>query len=295
LRYGLASCAELFPGWLRHRVIRFSFLEDAPMSKRFVFPFLLAFSLFPAGCNLPLQNFGRTMTAPPTLAVETLQPYITAVTLTPSANTPASLEASPLPSASATPMPGPTATAYAPFSISPFTDNVKLRTNPGYLFPASILVHSNTTLLVYGRSAGNEWIYVEAPGAYHGWVFAKLLNEDERMLQAPLVEPGEVQILRGRITDQAGRPVSGVQFAITQGGGSNPLRNDAVTDANGEFTAFMPLDSSGTWTVAYEAINCDSNQMDESCNCLRGICGKPEPASVQISLPYNETLLFAWK
>ena len=51
--------------------------------------------------------------------------------------------------------------------------------------------------------------------------------------------------------DETGLPISGVQFAITQGSGQNEQRNDAMTDAAGEFIAFMPLSVSVTWDVSY--------------------------------------------
>jgi len=261
------------------------------MKKEIIFITLLTFSLLLTGCNLPNNQTQITLTMPPTLAVATLQPFIDAATLTPIVN--------PLPSSTQQPAitatPEPTPFDYVPFNISPFVNNVKLRTNPGYLFPARIMVHQTTSLIVHGRSPGNEWIYVEAPDKIYGWVFGKLFNEDQRLFQAPLVEPGEVQIIRGKLLDLAGQPVSGVQFMLTQGSESNPLRNDANTDENGEFIAFMPLESSGTWTVAYTAISCTSNKMDSACNCLDNICGNVEPASQQITLPYRDTIQFTWK
>ena len=261
------------------------------MNKKIVFIIILVFSLALSGCNLPNKNSQATMTIPPTLEIRTLQPFIDASTITPS----------PVPLIVATeqatlaPQPSPTATNYSPFTISPFVNNVKLRTNPGYLFPARMMVHQNTALLVHGRSQGNDWIYVETPEKVYGWVYSKLFNEEPRLLQAPLVEPGDVQIIRGKLLDPAGRPISGVQFAITQGSGDNPLRNDAITDENGEFFAFMPLESSGTWKITYVAIGCDSNTMDASCNCINGICGTADPESIQISLPTNAPLQFTWK
>jgi hypothetical protein len=134
------------------------------MNKKIVFIIILVFSLALSGCNLPNKNSQATMTIPPTLEIRTLQPFIDASTITPS----------PVPLIVATeqatlaPQPSPTATNYSPFTISPFVNNVKLRTNPGYLFPARMMVHQNTALLVHGRSQGNDWIYVETPEKVSG-------------------------------------------------------------------------------------------------------------------------------
>jgi len=266
-------------------------VKERIMKKELIFIFLLTFALLLSGCNLPNNQTQVTLTMPPTLEVQTLQPFIEASTSTP----PVLISPTATPQPVATNLPEPTQTDFAPFNISPFVNNVKLRTNPGYLFPARIMVHQTTNLIVHGRSPGNEWIYVEAPNKIFGWVFGKLFNEDQRLLQAPLVEPGDVQIVRGKLIDLSGQPVSGVQFMLTQGSGSNPLRNDANTDENGEFIAFMPIDSSGIWTVAYTAISCTSNKMDSSCNCLDNICGTVEPASQQITLPYRDTIQFSWR
>jgi len=263
------------------------------MKMKIVFISLIAIGLALSSCNLPNGNSQATMTIPPTLEIRTLQPFIDASTITPSPNP--QIVTTEQATLAQQPTANPTATNFAPFTISPFANNVKLRTNPGYLFPARMLVHQDTILIVHGRSQGNDWIYVETPEKVYGWVYSKLFNEEPRLLQAPLVEPGDVQIIRGKLFDPSGRPISGVQFAITQGSGDNPLRNDAITDENGEFIAFMPLESSGTWTIAYVAIGCNSNTMDSSCNCMNGICGKADPESIQINLPTNDTLQFTWK
>ena len=69
----------------------------------------------------------------------------------------------PLPMPSATPTAG--SSSYTPFHATVTVDEIKLRTGPGYLFPALNLLPKGTVLSVYGRSAGDEWIYVETAKA----------------------------------------------------------------------------------------------------------------------------------
>jgi uncharacterized protein YraI len=112
---------------------------------------------------------------------------------------------------------------------------MNVRTNPGYLFPASRNVAKGTSFQVLGKAPGGEWIFVRIGETSTGWVFAQLLDPGEHDLQsAPVVEVKDAQVFRGKVIDAAGAPVSGIQFAITQGEGSRMLRNDAVTDAKGE-------------------------------------------------------------
>ncbi len=255
-----------------------------------VFILIVCYGILLSACNLPLgpNSPGKGY---PTEVIQTLEPIIfptetrsVVIVEIPSATAPAT-------TAEATLLPETSATAYVPFTINSFVDGLNVRTNPGYLFPIRGMVQSDTPLTVLGRSPGDEWFYIQTPDKINGWVFNKLFSEDERLLQAPLVEPGEVQIVRGLLLDAAGKPVNGVQFALTQGAGNNAPRNDANTDENGVFLAFMPLNTSGQWMVSYVAISCDSNVMD--ANCVSN--GTVFPTSREINLPSEEVLTFTWR
>ncbi len=201
----------------------------------------------------------------------------------------------PTPIPSPTPTLAPSPTPFVPFDAAAAVDNVNLRENPGYLFKVLAKVKQGTPLKVTGRSPGGEWILVQAPNDAQGWVFNQLLEQGKDYGAAPLVQPQNVQLLQGKVVDQQGNPVSGIQFMILQGGGTSPTRNDAMTDADGNFYAFMPPDSAGTWQVAYTAIACTSNQMDENCNSKNGVSGNVDPLAVTINLPHSDPLVFVWK
>ena len=186
-------------------------------------------------------------------------------------------------------------TPYAPFYATAMVDNLMLRSNPGYLFPALLMMQKDTSLLVLGQSPGGEWIFVQMPSNESGWVFAKLLVSDQPLDLIPFIQPENVQLVKGRVVDANNQPVNGVQFAITQGQGTNAPRNDAMTDANGDFYAFMPLTASGEWVVSYVAIACTSNLMDANCNWKSGVATQPDPVGISITLPLTSTLKFIWK
>ena len=189
----------------------------------------------------------------------------------------------------------PSPTPYAPFHATAMVDNLNLRSNPGYLFPALLMMQKDTSLLVLGQSPGGEWIFVQMPSNEKGWVFAKLLVSDHPLDLIPFIQPENVQLVKGHVVDANNQPVTGVQFAITQGEGTNAPRNDAMTDANGDFYAFMPLTASGEWVVSYVAIACTSNLMDANCNWKSGVVTQPDPVGISITLPLTSTLVFPWK
>jgi len=189
----------------------------------------------------------------------------------------------------------PSPTPYIPFHATAMVDNLNLRTNPGYLFPALLMMQKDTSLLVLGQSPGGEWIFVQMPSNEKGWVFAKLLVSDHPLDLIPFIQPENIQLVKGHVVDLYNQPVTGVQFAITQGQGTNAPRNDAMTDANGDFYAFMPLTASGEWYVSYVAIACTSNLMDVNCNYKSGVATQPDPIGISITLPLTSTLEFPWK
>jgi SH3-like domain-containing protein len=187
---------------------------------------------------------------------------------------------------------------FVPFTVTTWTDNVLLRNGPGYLFAHSAVLSKGVRLQVLGRSPGAEWVLAQTTDNRVGWVFAKLLeNQGSAWPAAPFVQPPSVQLLKGSLQDESGAPISGVQFTFTQGAGTRAPRNDAMTDETSTFFAFMPLEASGTWLVSYTAVACTSNTMDANCNCKNGVCGKPQPEAMNISLPMpaDQVLRFVWK
>ncbi len=192
-------------------------------------------------------------------------------------------------------------TPFVPFYVTTSADNVVLRSNPGYLFDAQLVLKDGSSLLVLGRAPGNEWILVQYPYALTGldlagWVYSQLITSTQGDLKsAPLIQPVDVQVVRGHVADGDGNPISGVQFAFVSGNADNAPRNDAMTDDQGNFYAYMPPTYNGTWSVGYVALSCRSNVMDANCSCQNGACGKVYPDSINVTLPDPNVLNFVWK
>lgn len=209
------------------------------------------------------------------------------------ASTPATFPSLPAltPTSSASPTP------FTSFNVKPGVDNLKVRMNPGYLFDARMMVQQTDTLTVLGKAPGGEWINVQTADGVEGWVFAELLKSAVDLEQVPVLEPQEVILIKGRVLDAAGTPIQGVGFDIKQGAETDAPNNPVVTDANGDFYAFLPVGSSGTWTVTYTAIACKSNVWsDSSCKTYKaGYTGTVGPQSLTVSLPQSSSLAFTWK
>ncbi len=188
-------------------------------------------------------------------------------------------------------------TPFSPFEGKTAVDGLKLRAGPGYLFDTLVLLGQDESLTVLGQAPGGEWLQVKTADDTQGWVFAEYVTGPVDVHQAPVLQPEGTILVKGKITDLTGAPISGVQFALTQGSLDDPNRADAKTDSNGEFFVFFPADSSGEWNVSFVAVDCSSPVWsDKSCTYYKtGYTGVVEPASATITLPQNNALSFLWK
>jgi hypothetical protein len=248
---------------------------------------LIGVLLVAAGCSMPGREINPTIAPVETNTLA--QPQIPSIT---------SLQISTqAPSVTPTETSSPSATPFVPFTASVWADNVNVRTNPGYLFPAIRLLAKDTNLTILGKAPGGEWMFARTPDGTSGWVFAQLVQSSLDLKSVPIINPQDVQLIKGRVVDSTGTPIQGVGFAVVQGTDEHPSTNIVLTDSNGEFFSFMPISARGEWTVIYNAIACKSNVWsDDSCSYYKDpYKGMVEPPSTNISLPQNGVLEFIWK
>ncbi len=171
-------------------------------------------------------------------------------------------------------------------------DNVMLRSNPGKLFQAIRTLSNKETLTAFGRSPGDDWLFVKTPDNQAGWVSASFVTiaPMEVGLLAE-IKPTDVQVIHGNVTDANQTPISGVGFALSQG----QSRDDAATTSSGDFYFYLPLSTSGTWQLGYVSLACTSNAMSANCKCAATPCGQPDPSSMTINMPLQGVLNFVWK
>lgn len=191
--------------------------------------------------------------------------------------------------------PSPTQAPFEPFTASVWADHVNVRTQPGYLFPVLLQLNEGDQFTVNAKAPGDEWLFIELDDGSTGWVYIMLVKMEYDISLIPIRKPEEVQIITGQLLTPAGQPINGVQFMITQASTSGELRTDASTDQNGIFTAYLPPDAGGEWTVAYTAISCSSIVHDAACNTRPEYGGTANPLSQTVTLPDADMLQFVWK
>jgi hypothetical protein len=238
-----------------------------------VFPLLLS------ACALAAASPTPTPTAAPTAtATDTAVPPAPTPTETPS------------------PTETLTATPFAPYDVVVAShDAANIRSGPGYLFSVLRQAVPGTKLLLLGKAPGGEWFYVKVNDFVSGWVFGKLLRPDGEMQNAPLREPEDAKLVRGRVIDANGIPIRGVVFNVTQKGRPVNL-NVVVTDADGIFYSYLPVWAAGWWTATQAGIACDSNVWEGSdCSVYKsGYRGVVKPLAADVRLPQEEILEFTW-
>jgi hypothetical protein len=217
---------------------------------------------------------------------------VVAETLTSMPAFPTQTEAAPLPP-TFTPMP-PASSSPEPMGVRYVytqAQNVNLRVNPGRLFKVSRVLAQGTKLQVLGVAPGGEWLNVVNDEGVIGWVGVDFVSGGFDGPPPPTVNPKDVLVVTGTLLDPNGNPINGIGFEVQQGG----QLDNATTDETGMFYAFLPTKFPGTWTVSFVSVACVSNTMDSNCDCLDGVCGKPYPESVTVTVPMSAPLSFVWK
>lgn len=174
-------------------------------------------------------------------------------------------------------------------------DNLNLRVQPGALFKVSRVMPKGTKLQVLGRAPGGEWLNVVNEEGIIGWVGVGFVKGGYDGPPLPVITPKDVLLVTGQVLDANGKPVTGIGFAVTQQSATQTLRADATTDESGKFYAYLPITYSGTWTIGFVSVDCKSNTRDANCQCLGGVCGKPNPETATVTLPQSAPLSFTWK
>jgi len=191
----------------------------------------------------------------------------------------------------------PTATPYIPFEIVVArTDAANLRAGPGYLFLILKILQPGTKAMLLGRSLGSEWFYVQVSDSLKGWVYGKLLNQDDQLLNAPIVEPDNASPIHGRVLDTDGTPLNGIVFTVRLSTSPDSPADVVSTDPTGEFYSFLPY-FGGVWTVTFSKADCSSNVwFDKECEYYKnGYSGIVSPPARAVRLPQEGILEFTWK
>lgn len=231
-----------------------------------------------AACSPAFQKIA-TATPSPTPQPPTLTPL-------PPTETPVPPTATQLP-----PSPTPTRpiqTAQAAVSV----DAINLRQGPGTTFKITGRLSKDTPLIVQGAAHGRQWLLVDS-GKAQGWLFADFLTigQSTALFDLPLIEYKDGFVIQGRVVDESGGPVPGIGFAIFQGTGDKAPRTDAASQSDGTFFAYLPSNSTGTWSVQIVSYDCASPIMEPECK----LPGSFSPTTINITLPSKDVLTYTYK
>lgn len=210
-------------------------------------------------------------------------------TPTPLPPTPTDTPAPPTP----TPEPSPTPTqTYTPIETQVNVFSLNLRAGPGTLFKSGGYYNVGAKVSVLGKAPGGQWVKVKTFDGKEGWMFADYLDLKDKIAGVPVVPVGEAIVIEGKAADTAGNGIRGVNVAITQQSGSQTLRVDALSGADGTFYAYLPTTSSGTWSAEIVGVDCNSPIIEGSCK----YSGSFDPSGkVTIDLSQLKPILFTYK
>ncbi len=197
-----------------------------------------------------------------------------------------------------TPTSGASPTPFTSFTVKPSVDNLKVRVNPGYLFEALMMVQQTDELTVLGISPGNEWAFIKTADGTEGWVFSQFLTSTVDLTKVPVQEPKNVQVIKGRVIDISGLPISGISFSLIQTSSTETSGNTVQTDASGTFYAFLPDTAAGSWTLGFSGIGCTSIVWtDSTCSTMKpGFTGNIDPQALPVTVPQmGEPPVFTFK
>ena len=198
----------------------------------------------------------------------------------------------------------PTATAVPTATITPTpttpvvewldariaVNSINMRAGPSTVHDVVAKYLEGTVIRVVARAPGAEWVKIEAPDYYSGWMLAIFLEIEGNPDHLRTVEAVDALTIGGTVVDEAGDPVDKINVAVYRRSDGNEQRTDAHTDLEGNFYAYLPLDSEGEWMASVVGIGCSSRIVDADCDYT----GRFEPESQLFTLPLDEPLSFVY-
>ena len=131
--------------------------------------------------------------------------------LTPLPPTPTPEADEPQPAFTATPAP----IERQPLAATVNVDSLNLRSGPGTLFEVLSTLPLGSMVTALGIAPGNDWVEIEDENGQTGWVYAELLTLDGDLATLPLLEAPQSLSINGKVIDQNGQTINGVQVQVT--------------------------------------------------------------------------------
>jgi SH3-like domain-containing protein len=211
------------------------------------------------------------------------------------ADAPTPLPPTPTPEADE-PQPAFTATP-APIERQPLAatvnvDSLNLRSGPGTLFEVLSTLPLGSMVTALGIAPGNDWVEIEDENGQTGWVYAELLTLDGDLATLPLLEAPQSLSINGKVIDQNGQTINGVQVQVTAQLFDFAVQFVTRSNADGYFYTFFPPDTVGVWLVEIIGTDCDSRIVDGNCNVVEYFLYN---GSAYVQLPATSPLVFVYE
>lgn len=220
-------------------------------------------------------------------------PPATAVSTPVTAPSPPPPTATSLPAApEASPVPSPVPLVTQPLAATVNVDSLNLRSGPGTLFEVLATYPLGSLVTALGLAPGTDWIEIEDENGQTGWVFAELLTLDGELETLPVRETPESLIISGKVIDQNGQTINGVQIQVTARLYDIAVEFVTRSTANGYFYTYFPPDTVGVWLVEIIGTDCDSRIVDGNCNVVEYFLYN---GSAYVQLPAASPLVFVYE
>jgi len=171
----------------------------------------------------------------------------------------------------ATPTVLPTATLTVtpttePVTAQVATASVNLRKGPSMLDDVLSQINLGTLVRVDGLAPGGEWAKVTTESGASGWVLRSLLNFGAQTATLPTIDITDEYVIKGKVTDATGKPLQDILVSLNRTVGTVYFEDRMVTNADGEFYAFVPSQHIGNWTLEITGVNCTATIVDQNCH-----------------------------
>ena len=252
------------------------------MNLKMRFVFIAGILILAAGCTS--ASAPAPAAAPPT-APAAADPTDAATSLPPTA-TPETANPQPAPTTAPTPI------ERQPLAATVNVNSLNLRSGPGTLFEVLSTLPLGSKVTALGLAPGHDWVEIEDENEQTGWVYAELLTLDGDLATLPMLEAPQSLSINGKIIDQNGQTINGVQVQVTAQLFDYAVQVVTRSNADGYFYTFFPPDTVGVWLVEIIGTDCVSRIVDGNCNVVEYFLYN---GSAYVQLPATSPLVFVYE
>ncbi len=189
----------------------------------------------------------------------------------------------PSPTPTGVPLPASTAVVYQIIRATIDIDALNLRKGPGFLFAELDVYAKGQKVDVIAQEPDGDWLFVQTPDYKSGWMNAHYVIPEGSLANVPAIMPVGVLVIKGHVYTHNHQPASMIGVKIQPVGSSDTsLQDEANTNANGEWYAFLPATFEGNLTIVPDAYSPESSAANAS-GSLVGSFPPPQTITLPVS------------